>query len=238
MLLLQTKEDSQWLSTQHQLVACLRTLWISNEYQERYKKCTEPVTADVIHWQEPKLMVKCMLNFIKNHPNEIELLFQQLRAFSSIFIPHFQFLKDFLDQTVASDYTVDWKRMAFFKFVEVFHDKSFSQVCQYDLGFFFRCHQLNYDMLSPQELKGLILQYVLIPSFSMAFERGDGEKLIGGPPAPDHDVPDNIISVFITRVIDPENPFGTSDAVRILLLQFSCLLVEHASPHIHDAANK
>lgn len=28
------------------------------------------------------------------------------------------------------------------------------------------------------------------------------------------------------------------DAVRILLLQFSALLVEHASQHIHDAANK
>jgi transformation/transcription domain-associated protein len=40
------------------------------------------------------------------------------------------------------------------------------------------------------------------------------------------------------QVIDPENPFGSSDSVRILLLQFSCLLVEQASPHIHDAANK
>ena len=28
------------------------------------------------------------------------------------------------------------------------------------------------------------------------------------------------------------------DAVRILLLQFSALLVEHASQHIHDPANK
>ena len=28
------------------------------------------------------------------------------------------------------------------------------------------------------------------------------------------------------------------DAVRILLLQFSALLVEHASQHIHDASNK
>ena len=40
------------------------------------------------------------------------------------------------------------------------------------------------------------------------------------------------------QVIDPDNPFGCSDAVRILLLQFSSLLVEQASPHIHDAANK
>ena len=32
--------------------------------------------------------------------------------------------------------------------------------------------------------------------------------------------------------------FFFQDAVRILLLQFSALLVEHASQHIHDAANK
>ncbi len=44
--------------------------------------------------------------------------------------------------------------------------------------------------------------------------------------------------LYILQVIDPDNPFGTSDAVRILLLQFSSQLVEQASPHIHDAANK
>lgn len=82
------------------------------------------------------------------------------------------------------------------------------------------------------------MQHILIPCFQHAFESGDGEKLIGGPPAPDYDYKENIISVFITKIIDPENPFGTSDAVRILLLQLSSLLVEQASSHIHDAANK
>lgn len=40
------------------------------------------------------------------------------------------------------------------------------------------------------------------------------------------------------QLIDPENPFGNGDCVRILLLQLSCLLVEQALPHIHDTANK
>ncbi|ESO94110.1 hypothetical protein LOTGIDRAFT_176729, partial [Lottia gigantea] len=83
----------------------------------------------------------------------------------------------------------------------------------------------------------VILQMILIPSFQASFENGDGDKLIGGPPAPEQDNEENIISVFINRIIDPDNPFATSDAVRILLLQFSSLLVEQASPHIHDAAN-
>ena len=104
--------------------------------------------------------------------------------------------------------------------------------------------------------------------FQVSFERGEGDALIGGPPSPEQDSNDNVISVFIGKVIDPDNPFGTSvslgfsfvetsreewvingvkkqlfflwfqDAVRILLLQFSALLVEHACQHIHDPANK
>lgn len=42
----------------------------------------------------------------------------------------------------------------------------------------------------------------------------------------------------LPQVIDPENPFACSDAVRISLLQFACLLLEQASAHIHDANNK
>lgn len=83
-----------------------------------------------------------------------------------------------------------------------------------------------------------IIQFILLPCFQQSFENNEGEKLIGGPAQPDQDNPDNIVSVFINKVIDPDNPFGNSDAVRILLLQFSSLLVEQAAPHVHDAANK
>ncbi len=63
-------------------------------------------------------------------------------------------------------------------------------------------------------------------------------QLIGGPPNPSQDSSENLVSIFISKVIDPENPYGTSDSVRILLLQFAALLVEKAAPHIHDAADK
>lgn len=45
--------------------------------------------------------------------------------------------------------------------------------------------------------------------FQVSFERGEGDDIIGGPPNPDQDSPDNVISVFISKVIDPENPFGS-----------------------------
>lgn len=204
--------DEKWLADQVTVVDKLRTIWTSESFQEKHKKIDN---LDYIHWQEPSLLVKCLLTYFKHHTKKKDLLFQILRCFIHRYIPQFQFVKEFLDDVVAATYPVEWKREAFFEFVEVFHLKNY-----------------------PQELKAKILQYIIIPCFQHAFEHGEGEALIGGPPSPDQDNQDNVISVFINRVIDPENPFGTSDAVRILLLQFSSLLVEQASPHIHDAANK
>ncbi|XP_041366452.1 transformation/transcription domain-associated protein-like [Gigantopelta aegis] len=205
--------DDDWLPNHSQVVTQLLKIWVSEGFQERHKKVD---SLDFVHWKEPSLLVGCLLNYFNHHTNEIDLLFHILRCFTHRYIPQFQFVKEFLEQTVAATYTVEWKRKAFFKFVDVFHD------------------QTNW----PQELKAKILQHVLIPCFQCSFEKGDGDLLIGGHPAPDQDNEENVISIFITRIIDPENPFGTSDAVRILLLQFSSLLVEQASPHIHDAANK
>ncbi|KAI0213609.1 Transformation/transcription domain-associated protein [Lamellibrachia satsuma] len=205
--------DDDWLPKHPPgVITNLLKIWVAESFQERHKKVDN---VDYIHWQEPRLLVECLLNYFRHHPNEIELLFHLLRSFTARFMSQFQFFKDFLEETIAQTYSVDWKRKAFFKFVEIFHDQGW-----------------------PQTLKAKILQHILIPSFANSFEKGEGERLIGGIPAPDQDSTDNVISVFINRVIDPDNPFGTSDAVRILLLQFSSLLVEQASAHIHDAANK
>ncbi|XP_074624680.1 transformation/transcription domain-associated protein-like isoform X2 [Acropora palmata] len=205
------KFNDSWLPEHPVLIGHLRRIWVSSSFQERLKKDGTPIHR----WREPKLLAKCLLNYIKHKPSEVELLFQLLLVFTIRHVPDFHFLRKFLDESVAKGYSVEQKRAVFFKFVELFHDQNF-----------------------PQELKAKALQYVLIPMFQVSFERGEGNALIGGPPSPEHDSNDNVISVFIGKVIDPDNPFGTSDAVRILLLQFSALLVEHACLHIHDPANK
>ncbi|XP_078376381.1 transformation/transcription domain-associated protein-like isoform X4 [Oculina patagonica] len=205
------KFNDSWLPEHPVLIGHLRRIWVSSSFQDRLKKDGTPIHR----WREPKLLAKCLLNYIKHRPSEVELLFQLLRVFTIRHVPDFHFLRKFLDETVAKGYSVEQKRAVFFKFVELFHDQNF-----------------------PQELKAKALQYVLIPMFQVSFERGEGDALIGGPPSPEQDSNENVVSVFVCKVVDPDNPFGTSDAVRILLLQFSALLVEHASQHIHDAANK
>ncbi|XP_060086157.1 transformation/transcription domain-associated protein-like [Ylistrum balloti] len=212
LISLLVRHEEAWLSQHPAIVTSLLQLWKSEAFQDRHNKLE---AVEMVHWKEPALLVKCLLNFFKYHTNENELLFHILRCFTNRCVVQFQFVKDFLDNTVAATYSIEWKRSAFFKFVDIFHDSKWTQ-----------------------EIKAKILQHILIPCFHQVFESGDGEKLIGGPPAPDQDNMENIISVFINKIIDPDNPFGTSDAVRILLLQLSSLLVEQASSHIHDAANK
>lgn len=48
--------------------------------------------------------------------------------------------------------------------------------------------------------------------FVASFEKGASETdaIIGGPPNPEQDNEENVISVFVSRVIDPDNPFKTS----------------------------
>ncbi|XP_049825027.1 transcription-associated protein 1 isoform X2 [Aethina tumida] len=204
------KEDDSWLNQHTDLLAAFRRIWCDDAYHERHKNVED---MEYAHWREPKLLAKILLKFFVHFPKDIDLLFQLLRAFTERFIPEFQFLKEFLENTVAQSYTVDWKRQAFFRFVELFPTNEMSQ-----------------------ELKSKVLQLILIPSFAHSFEKGETNKLIGGPPMPYQDSADNVVSVFINRLIDPDpnNPFPWADCVRISLLQFSCLLVEQASPHIHD----
>ncbi|XP_044007561.1 transformation/transcription domain-associated protein isoform X2 [Aphidius gifuensis] len=206
------KFDEDWLSNQTQIIAALKQIWCNDDYQALHKRVEN---VDFCRWKEPKLIVKILLHYFCRHTNDIDLLFQLLRAVCDRFIPDFQFLLDFLENTIAQEYTIEWKRAVFFRFVEHFPTNNLSQ-----------------------ELKAKVLQLIIIPCFAVSFERGEGVKLVGGAPMPYQDNPENVVSVFISKIIDPDNPFGSADCVRVSLLQFSCLLVEQASQHIHDVTNK
>lgn len=205
------KHDKTWLEKQEQLIEVIKKLWLSDEFMNRHTKFE---TLDYGTWKQPKLIVKCLLNYFQQKPDEILLLFNLLRVFIYRFVCDFDFFRKFLEQTVCH-YSVEWKRNAFFKFKEIFRDNNY-----------------------PQELKAKVLQYIIIPMFSTSFEKGETKQLIGGPPEPDEDSPDNLISIFINDIINLKNPCKISDSVRIFILQLSCLLLEQASAHIHDAANK
>eukprot|EP00731_Ephydatia_muelleri_P014140 Em0007g1450a len=57
----------------------------------------------------------------------------------------------------------------------------------------------------------------------------------GGPPDPESDTNDIVISVFINKIINPDKFFGSSSDPMCILLKLSSLLVEHTAPNIHDS---
>jgi len=192
--------DDQWIPTRQDIVDTLKSCW----QNDLSSTCFEDVACDLWH-----LIGKILLLYFSNNTNDIELLFQLLRALCFRFIPDVFFLRDFLQNTVAQSFTVNWKRNAFFYFVENFNNNIISE-----------------------ELKAKIITAVIIPCFTVSFDKGEGNKLIGAPPTPYQEDEKNIVSVFINKVFDPDKQYD--DAVRIALLQLACLLVERASQHIHD----
>ncbi|KAI1895994.1 hypothetical protein AGOR_G00090240 [Albula goreensis] len=199
------KNDEGWLAGQHSLVSQLRRVWVSEAFQERHRKDNMAAT----NWKEPKLLAYCLLSYCKRNYSEIELLFQLLRAFTGRFLCNMTFLKEYMEEEIPKSYSIVHKRALFFRFVE-FNDPHFND-----------------------ELKAKVLQHILNPAFLYSFEKGEGEQLLG-PPNPEGDNPESITSVFITKVLDPEKQADLLDSLRIYLLQFSTLLVEHAPHHIHD----
>ncbi|KAK5880957.1 hypothetical protein CesoFtcFv8_021811 [Champsocephalus esox] len=199
------KNDEGWLAGQHSLVSQLRRVWVSEAFQERHRKDNMAAT----NWKEPKLLAFCLLSYCKRNYSEIELLFQLLRAFTGRFLCNMTFLKEYMEEEIPKNYSIAQKRALFFRFVE-FNDPHFND-----------------------ELKAKVLQHILNLAFLHSFEKGEGEQLLG-PPNPEGDNPESITSVFITKVLDPEKQADLLDSLRICLLQFSTLLVEHAPHHIHD----
>lgn len=151
-----------WIAGQGDLINAVKKLWNTDAYHERHRKGD---AVDYTHWREPRVLVQILLEYFKeNKDTEILLLFQLLRALCGRFVADFQFLKDFLEKEICQKYPVEWKRAAFFEFVRLWNLQ---------------------DSTLSQELKGRILQYIIIPCFAYSFDHGEGDALIGSPPAPD-----------------------------------------------------
>ena len=110
--------DENWLASQSEIINALKIIW----QNDLYKSCETNVACDLWH-----MVAKIFLNYFTHHTDDVDLLFLLLKALCERFVPDFQFLRDFLANTVAQNYTVEWKRKTFFHFVENFHNQGLSQ---------------------------------------------------------------------------------------------------------------
>ena len=211
LVLIICRNNNSWLDTQLRIVQVLKEIWVSDEFHQRHHLCA---SVSYTHWKVPRMIVTILLIYYKRHTDDIDLLFQLMRAFIGRYIPEFQFLREFLDETVSKSFPVEWKRRAFFEFVNMFDHESTVGATENSIK---------------QELQSNVLQYIIIPCFAISLDKKEDDQIIGCRDPENSDV----VSVFIDRIINIENA-NYSDALRILLLQFSCLLVEKASLYFHD----
>ncbi|XP_050062544.1 transformation/transcription domain-associated protein-like [Aphis gossypii] len=192
--------DRKWIYNQTDLIISLSELWASEHYQEHF---LNPGYLEFSHWNEPKMLAKVLLQYFIHNPNEIDLLFHLIRAFCYSFISDFQFLRTYLEETVAKTFSPQWKRKAFFRFVEIFQNNNMSNL-----------------------FKSKILQYIILPSVSASYENNEQQALIYG--TSDHsDSTGNIVKSYIYQLINHEVPPGIGDdSIRIHLLQLGCMLVD------------
>ncbi|XP_025424212.1 transformation/transcription domain-associated protein [Sipha flava] len=191
--------DKKWISNQTDLIISLSELWASDNYQEHF---LNPGYLEFSHWNEPKMLAKVLLQYFIHNPNQVDLLFHLIKAFCFRFISDFQFLRVYLEDIVAKTFSPRWKRLAFFRFVEIFQDNNMSN-----------------------HFKSKILQYIILPSVSASYEKNEQQILIYGTSDPS-DSAGNIVTSYIYQLIVHEVPQEIGeDSIRIHLLQLGCMLV-------------
>jgi len=86
-------------------------------------------------------------------------------------------LRIYLEETVAKTFSPQWKRTAFFRFVEIFQDNNMSN-----------------------HFKSKILQYIILPSVSASYEKNEQQSFIHGT-SDSSDSNGNIVTSYIYQVL-------------------------------------
>ena len=176
------------------------------------------------HLDESRLLCKCLLQYAQQQPQQIVLQFHLLRAFTHRNLADFHFLRDWFTVELPRTYTIHQKRLVFFQFLELYNNPNFSSY-----------------------LKSLVIQHILIPIFTHAFDNNQGTELILGESGQAAaDTKADCVLVLINRVIPEQNGDSyadndihkNNDALLVQLFRLFSLLVEKAHEHIGDAERK
>lgn len=109
------------------------------------------------------------------HKDDIETLFYLLKVFMFRHVTSFPFLKSYLENDVAKQYTIEQKRAVFFKFVEIFLLPDYLQELKAKVTWNYSLSFSSLCLLSLFLYQ--ILQYILIPVFTFSFEEGDRDEV-------------------------------------------------------------
>ncbi|CAG8514761.1 8939_t:CDS:2, partial [Scutellospora calospora] len=150
------KYRPDWLvePTSEPILKCLKEAWNDPERLERLKR---EDTLSLSQCRESKYLVEIFIIYLKENPNDIDLLFELVTIFSYESIVDYTFLKKFYHEVVAMKYNVTQKRVILDKFLDNF-----------------------IDPLIPASVKMQSLKVIITPMLLFAFARAqEYEQIIG-----------------------------------------------------------
>ncbi|KAL6045043.1 putative transformation/transcription domain-associated protein [Balamuthia mandrillaris] len=191
-----------WLGQNRPVLDCLLEIWKSPAHMARLKS---EETLHLQHLRESKLLIKCFLNYCKQHTDEVDTLFHMLSIFTIRTTMDYSFLHDFYMHDVAEGFTITQKKAILNRFVELFRDPK--------------------DTTFTQEHKVKILQVLIIPLLTASFLKQESNEIVDQA----------IIASIVSNILDPNSsakgggdkavPPRPDEALSIELLQLATLLV-------------
>ncbi|XP_025202207.1 transcription-associated protein 1-like [Melanaphis sacchari] len=193
------KMTKKWIFNSNKIIHSLLNIWCSIKFKERFKNIAAVQSTE---WDEPKLILKIIIVYYRDHTNEVFILFHLLFVFSMRFPIDINFFRKFLEKEIIQSSTIQWKRIVFFQFIELYQKKN-----------------ANIDIL------GKILQYIILPCFSVSYKKGEKQQLLCTFTKSN----ENIIGVVLNKIFNNIRIVLSGsdfDGIKVFLCQLICLLID------------
>ncbi|KAK4475316.1 hypothetical protein MN116_002383 [Schistosoma mekongi] len=187
-------------------------------------------TTDHTHWDEPRLLLDCLLDCFRSHPDDFDLLFVITIGVARLrYVADLYPLRCLLVQLISeSDLT--WHRRLFLHFIAIVKSR---------LNFI---HRNNSPEFSPivfgmnnaitTEDMYKLLAHLILPCLSNALERGENEIFLGGPAKPFEMNDFDLVHLFVSVLLE-DPAVQTCTELRVMYYQMASLFVYHTPNYVH-----
>ncbi|DBA02933.1 TPA: hypothetical protein N0F65_005960 [Lagenidium giganteum] len=196
-----SKIHPAWLASQAVIVDCIRKLWRS---PARVQRLSAQDRLPIKYHTESKLMVKCLINYSRVKPEDVQVLLDMLSVFLHRMPFDFTFLQDFYRDEVARTYSPSNKRALIRLFLRMLRDPGASEA-----------------------LKVHAIQMLIMPVLVTSFEDPNVENS-------DVMDPDTIMWMLREILASKDYPSDTMQSLRIELLKLGTLLIQHMSKYVTE----
>ncbi|KAH8869064.1 Transformation/transcription domain-associated protein [Schistosoma japonicum] len=187
-------------------------------------------TADHTQWDEPRLLLDCLLDCFRSHPDDFDLLFVITIGVTRLrYVADLYPLRCLLVQLISeSDLT--WHRRLFLHFIAIvksrlnfIHTNNSPEFSPIAFG-------MNNTITTEDMYK--LLAHLILPCLSNALERGENEIFLGGPAKPFEMNDSDLVHLFVSVLLE-DPAVQTCTELRVMYYQMASLFVYHTPDYVH-----